>query len=205
MKQVVIAILILFSSIFSYAQSDDSDVEKKVQFGFNLGVNYANLHSKKALPTNMEISNGPGFRLGLLSSIKFNDVISLWTKGELAFNQSKVLFSDLDNSTFYKVMPISLEFAPHLVFTKKNGNLNPFVFIGPSIKLPVEERVPNTSIFPTGKDFAVDFGIGLNKALPYFNFAPELRYSYGLLNINKHPAIQTLNFHSISLIFNFIG
>ena len=102
-------------------------------------------------------------------------------------------------------MPISLEFAPHLVFTKKNDNLNPYVFIGPSIKLPVEERLPNTSLSPTGKDFAVDFGIGLNKALPCFNFAPELRYSFGLININKHPAIQTLNFHSISLIFNFIG
>lgn len=205
MKKVSFAALFIIISIFSYAQSDDSDAEKKVQFGFNFGVNYANLYSKKALPINMEISNGPNFRLGLLSSIKFNDVISLWTKGELAFNQSKVLFSDLDNSTFYKVMPISLEFAPHLVFTKNNGNLNPFVFIGPSIKLPVEGRVANTSLYPTGKDFAVDFGIGLNKVLPYFNFAPELRYSFGLLNINKHPAIETLNFHSISLIFNFIG
>ena len=77
MKKVVIAALFIFSSIFSYAQSDDSDPEKKVLFGFNLGVNYANLHSKKALPTNMEVSNGSGFRLGLSSSIKFNDVISL--------------------------------------------------------------------------------------------------------------------------------
>lgn len=205
MKKVSFAALLIIISIFSYAQSDDSDAKKKVQFGFNLGVNYANLYSKKALPTNMEVSNGPSFRLGLLSSIKFNDVISLWTKGELAFNQSKVLFSDLDNSTFYKVMPISLEFAPHLVFSKNNGNLNPFVFIGPSIKLPVEERMPSTSLYLTGKDFAVDFGIGLNKVLPYFNFAPELRYSFGLLNISKHPAIETLNFHSISLIFNFIG
>lgn len=67
----------------------------------------------------MEVSNGSGFRLGLLSSIKFNDVISLWTKAELAFNQSKVFFSDLDNSTFYKVMPISLEFLSHQSLPKR--------------------------------------------------------------------------------------
>ena len=48
-----------------------------------------------------------------------------------------------------------------------------------------------------------DFGIGFENRIRRFVFAPELRYSLGLLNISENPSLQGLHFNKISLVFNF--
>jgi len=52
-------------------------------------------------------------------------------------------------------------------------------------------------------DFAIDFGIGFESSVKRFVFAPEIRFSYGLLNINENPVFQTLRYNNLSLILNF--
>ena len=206
MKNVVFAIVLLFCSSTVFSQSSDSDNEKRLKYGFNLGLNYSNLLDDDKLPENASLTNNFGFRLGILADYSVSELFHISPKAELSFNNSKVSFTRIDGSeTDYKVMPVSLEFMTHFLFKDKKDKLSPYFYVGPNVKIPLSIEDDNTTEFATGHDFAIDFAIGVDKSLAHFNFAPELRYSLGLLDVNQHPGIQTLNFHNISLVFNFLG
>ena len=66
MKSVVLLVAILFVFILGFSQVESNDKGCKMKFGFNLGVNYPNLQLKEASPSSAKISNGIGFRLGVL-------------------------------------------------------------------------------------------------------------------------------------------
>lgn len=188
-----------------FGQSEISD-NNRVKLGFNLGINQSNSQDNQMLPSNATLSNNLGFRLGVLADFPINKFLSISPKTELSFNNSKVNFTNIDGSnTEYEIMPISLDLMAHFVFKKQNEKWSPYFFLGPNFKIPVSEKSDNPTSFSTNSDFAIDFGIGLNRAFTHFHLAPELRYSYGLLNVNQNPSIQQLNFHNISLVFNILG
>lgn len=91
----------------------------------------------------------------------------------------------------------------HFAYKIGKGKVVPYFFAGPNLKIPISKRPYSASEYYTNSDFAIDVGIGLENIAKYFSFAPELKYSMGLLNINQNPALQNLNFHYISLLLNF--
>ncbi len=205
MKKVVFVSVLFVTALTAFSQSGGTPSEKRMRYGFNLGVNYSNLLADDALPGNATLSNNLGFRLGLLADYQISKSVSISPKAELSFNNSKVNFTYEDGSQpVYKVLPVSLDFMTHFIFKKNNEQLSPYFFIGPNVKVPVSKRTDDSTTFSTNADFAIDFGIGLDKAFTNFHILPELRYSFGLLNINQHPSLQTLNFHNIALVFNFL-
>lgn len=206
MKKVVFVLGLLASSFTLFSQSEVSVAEKRMKYGFNLGLNYSNLLAKEMLPGNASLSNDLGFRLGVLADYQISNFLSISPKAEISFNNSSVKFTNIDGTTTeYEVMPISLDFMAHLVFKKNYEKLSPYFFFGPNIKIPVSNKVDDPTTFSTNSDFAIDFGIGLDKSFANFDFSPELRYSFGLLNVNQHPFIRALNFHAISLVLNLRG
>ena len=206
MKKVVFVSILLISFFNAFSQVDNKVDIKRMKYGFNLGLNYPNLLDDNKLPDNASISNNIGFRLGIIADYKISEILSFSPKAELSLNSSKVIFSNSDDSqTEYDIMPISMEFMAFAVFKNNNKKYNLYFFIGPDIKIPISEKPASSTTFSTNSDIAIDFGIGIDKAFTYFNFAPELRYSFGLRNINENPALQSLYFHNISLLFNFIG
>lgn len=203
MKKVVF-VLCLFCSFTVFSQSDNTINEKRLKCGFNLGLNHTNILDKGMLPNNASLSNDLGIRLGLLADFKVSNFLSISPKAEMSFNKGRINFTNIDGSqTRYEIMPISIDFMAHFIFKKQNEKMSPFIFFGPNVKVPISKKTDNSTVYSTNSDFAIDFGVGLDNSFTYFNFSPELRYSFGLLNVNQHPAIQTLNFHSISLVFNF--
>ena len=205
MKKVIFVTGLLISSLTVFSQSE-STVDKRMKYGFNLGINYSNLLDNEMLSSNASLSNNLGFRLGILADYKISKFLSISPKSEMSFNNGVINFNNIDGSqTEYEIMPISLDFMAHFIFKKNNVKLSPYFFFGPNVKIPVSKKNDNSTTYSTSSDFAIDFGIGLDKPFTHFNFSPELRYSFGLLNINQHPSIQSLNFHNISLVFNFLG
>jgi len=204
MKKVIFVSVLLLHSLVIFSQSENVDNKKRMKYGFNIGLNHSNLIDNNTLSTNASISNNMGFRLGILADYRISKILFLSPKAELSFNNSKVEFSSsVGSQTEYQVMPVSLDLMAHLVFKKDNEKLSPYFLVGPNVKIPVSKKNYNSSTFSTNSDFAIDFGFGVDNALSYFNFSPELRSSFGLFNINQHPSIQSLNFHNISLVFNF--
>jgi len=204
MKNAVLLTSMLLWSVIVFSQSESDKDDHKFRFGFNLGANYSNLQSKETLPNNAKISNDVGFSLGIFMDYSISENFIISPKSELSFYNSSVEFINSDNSnSTYEIFPISMNFMTHFVYKIGNSKVVPYFFSGPNLKIPIYKKLDSTSEFYTNPDFAIDFGIGLENRTKYFIFAPELKYSFGLLNVNKNPTLQTLNFHNISLILNF--
>lgn len=192
-----VAILMMFLTTLVYSQD-----AKRINFGFNLGVNYSNLVGLSQ-SENASSVNKAGLRLGVLADIKLAKFLYVSPKAELSFNDSRV---DFYNSSFedYQIYSTTLDFMSHFIFKKKNDKLSPYIFVGPNVKMPISSDGSSTTVYKGNNDFAIDFGIGLEKNLKFFNFAPELRYSMGLRNVNSNPMLEEeVNFHNISLVLNF--
>jgi hypothetical protein len=206
MKKVVLLIGLIYYYANVFSQTESTFKEKKMKYGFNVGVNYPNVLDRGGLPDNASKSNNVGFQLGVLAEYKVFKLFSISPKAELSFNNGKINFINVDGTqSRYRVMPISLDFMAHFIFKDQKEKLSPYFYFGPNIKIPISKKSDNSAVYSTKPDFAIDFGIGIDKAFAHFNFSPELRYSIGLLNINRNPSIQSLYFHKISLIFNLMG
>ena len=206
MKKVVFVLVCLVGCYNLWSQEEVATVDKPSKYGFNFGINYSNLMHKGMLPSNAAIKNDWGFRMGILADYKISELFSISPKVELSLNNSAVNFSHENNSRYkYKVMPVSVDLMSHFVFKDHKKKFSPYFLFGPNLKIPISKQNMYEIDFSTRTDFALDFGIGINKKFTHFNFAPELRYSLGLLDVNLHPAIQTLKFHNITLVFNLLG
>lgn len=201
MKKVVLLALMLCLSSIVFSQSESSKTDVKTRFGFNLGTNYSILLGKEILPSYASISNGVGASLGLFMDYSITKRFLFSPKIELAYNNSRIEFSDENDD--YKIFPLSLDIMTHMKYKVGDRKLTPYILAGPNFKVPLFNNPKNGSEFDNNPDFAIDFGIGFDAQKKYFVLAPELRYSIGLLNVNQHPFLQSLNFNKISLILNF--
>lgn len=90
------------------------------------------------------------------------------------------------------------------------GGLKPGIDLGSGKNNPEN---PDEELIQVKKyDLAVEYGVGLDIFYPYFKFAPELRFSHGLLNVQQPTddeyqrysrSIQRLSTNNISLILFF--
>ena len=204
MKKVILVLGFVAGSLNLFAQSESATADKRLKLGFNVGTNYSNVYTQEDLPANADLSNNIGLRLGILADYKLLNFLSVAPKVEMSFNNGRVQFSDPAQNE-YKIMPIGVDFITHFIFKKENERLSPYLLIGPNFRLPITKKIDNPTVYPTSHDFAIDVGIGLEKPFTHFSISPEVRYSYGLLDVNQHPGIQSLRFHNISLVLNFVG
>ena len=208
MKKAILFFLLLSISTISFAQKAKSLSDKKMTYGINIGASHFYLSSKDPfLNTNQVIiSNGSGFRLGIIANYQISKICSISPKAELAINESGVRFTDENGAVVrYGIAPISVDLMAHLVFKKGEGKFKPYFYLGPDFKIPLASGEIDATIYPQKTDFSVDFGIGLEKAFTRFNFIPELRYSYGSFDLEYYKETKRMSIHSLSLLFSFSG
>ena len=204
MKKVILSVAIVLWSIFSFAQKDQENNIVKKRYGFNVGANYTFLTVKDGLPDNALIYNAAGYQFGFFMDYHLKKNIFISPKIEASINKGRVDFTKNDSSVSkYEIAPLSLNLVAHLVYKIPMNKISPYILFGPTLKIPIriKENIPTN--FNSKTNLSIDIGVGLDTKAKYFVFAPEVRYSYGLLNINEHPAIKSLYAHQISLILNF--
>jgi hypothetical protein len=202
MRKIVLTAITLL--LFSRAVCQDQDSIPKIMFGFNLGLNYSNTQIKNVDPAGQS-TNSIGYRMGVLMDWRFTNHLSLSPKAELSFNNSKVtVLKSPDEKNIYQVYPVLMELAIHANYKINNNRTIPYILFGPSCKVPLtgDKKVRYAT---ERSDLALDFGVGLDRKLTYFNIAPELRYSFGLTNLSGINAVDRLYYHSIVLVLNFKG
>jgi hypothetical protein len=198
---------ILFFGKQLAAQVEETLELKKLMIGFNIGFNYSNLFVLGE-PVG-QTHNGAGFRLGLMVCEEVNDRLSLSPKAELNFNGGNIVYSSPGNlQTTYEIYPINVDLMLHMNHKLRKGKFGAYLLAGPNIRLPVKNKEfifgnINRSTYGNNPDIAIDLGFGFEKLQKYFCLAPELRYSIGLLNVNKDPALDHVYFHNITLVLNF--
>jgi hypothetical protein len=206
MKKVVLVVSVVLLSMNSFTQETSENSNKPIKAGFVFGLNYSNLLTDNGLPSGAEVNNELGFRLGILAEFKLSKILFLSPKAELSMNNGGITQYHPDASVSkYDILPIGLEFMVPLLVKMPREKHKPYFFIGPKVKIPLTAQSTSTTIYSGRTDLAIDFGIGLDNTFSHFNFSPELRYSYGLLNVNRNPAFQSIYSHSVSLVFKFLG
>lgn len=210
MRKIALSSAVLILAATGFSQTETTN--KKLTFGFNMGTSYSNIRAKKTNDViNMKISNGAGFNLGIILNYKMTPKLSFAPKAELTFNDNKVLLSrnNGDNET-YQINPSTIDLCSHFTYVLSDTKLKPYIILGPSFKTPLitqKTSLDKETPLPTNKssNLTIDIGLGINKKLTYFDIAPEIRYSYGLVNLSGIQGLKNLNYHTISLIVNFKG
>jgi hypothetical protein len=205
MRILVVLVISLIIALPFYAQ-DSQKPGGNISYGFNLGVNvpFSEVEFTHFATGPTKFTNKYGFSLGLLMNYPINRTFCFFPKAELSFYNLDVEVKDgFTIGDEYSVYPVVMEIKPHIKIRYPGKQNLPYIFAGPNLFLPLGD---NDNSIPQKSTFALDFGIGFEKHFAFFNFAPELCYSYGLQNLaeNRDPkTISEIRFQSVSLLFNF--
>jgi len=205
MKKVVIAMLLFFTAIHITAQTREDNDFQKLMFGFNIGTNFSNLIVKSAAASSTKIHNGVGFNIGILMEEKITNQLSLIPKAEQWFNNCSLQNSASATSEEYSIFPVHTDLMLHIVYKNTKAKTKWYGLFGPNFKVPLNQQGVSNKTYNYKTDFALDFGLGTEENLAYFQLAPEIRYSVGLLNLGNGSTFNKVYFHTVCLVFNFKG
>ncbi|WP_242922693.1 porin family protein [Pontibacter liquoris] len=163
-----------------------------------------------------------GLYTGLVLNVRMAEYLDLRFVPGVGFYGRPIVFTNTQAEDVEDVQTISstmVELPLLLKYkAKRRGNFRMY-FVGglkPGIDLGNRKNnpeLPDEQLLQVNKfDLAVEYGVGLDIFYPYFKFAPELRFSQGLLNMHQplnddaqkySKSIDRLTNRNISLILFF--
>jgi len=224
-------LLLLFAGPMAFGQTKsyasihrpDSDL-KFVKYGFFLGFhqNTYNLQYSEAFATpeyddviSINAQKRPGFNLGFMLNLRLQDQFILRiVPVKIALYQYAVEYSMTDGTVdSQRVESTRLEpgvFAKYRSIRRGNTRMYVIGGITASIRSRKSDEDPNAIRLNERKfDLKLEIGIGADLYYKYFKFAPELRYSAGVLNALDGGSnfytngLQRVSTHVFSLYFHF--
>ncbi|WP_460977497.1 type IX secretion/gliding motility protein PorT/SprT [Spirosoma knui] len=159
--------------------------------------------------------NKPSFRVGFVVNAFLDDRFDLRLTPSVSLFSREVMY-DYPGGTSKKEVREStwLDF-PLLVKYKseRRNNTRMYLLAGGAFSIETNVRrkeQQGTSRLSTGTmDFAVEYGVGFEQFFEFFKFAPELRFSHGLVNLYRPTnnaagiGINKLTTHTVTLYLNF--
>lgn len=127
----------------------------------------------------------PGFQVGILGELRINTYLALRTTPTLYFGQKRVVFHEQTSkrdstqnikSTLISI-PIDIKITP-----PRFNNYRPYFLAGISPTIDLTNK-KNQAIRVTPFDLYLELGMGCDIYLPFFKLIPELKFSFGLLDI----------------------
>lgn len=187
---------------------DNKFSKKNYYFGITLGFNTSRYRIEKHqdLINNDSVMTtnalyGPGFNLGIVANIKLGKQFDFrFLLPTLSFADRRVEYQ-MTNSTVVekKIESVFLEFPVH--FRYKSKPYKDFrVFAVAGLKYSVDlasnsrSRKADDLLKLTQHDLVVEFGVGFQVFFPYFILSPEIKFSYGVLDL--HARDENLSFSS---------
>jgi len=201
--QTLLLFLIIGCSAFAQSRQKITNLNnydyQKIHFGFTIGIRQQVLVNDfvKDFIVDDEIlkveSRGDyGFNVGIVSDLRLNKYFNMRFIPSLTFTNRNLYYtfspgSDQAREVRKSVESALLELPLHLKFRgDRINNSRPFVFAGVKYitDMASEKNVESQKIFKLNRaDLALEIGVGCDFYLPFFKFAPQLKYSYGLNNL----------------------
>ncbi|PRY22921.1 putative protein-translocating porin PorT [Spirosoma oryzae] len=221
--------LLLFASLGAQAQGSYKYVvkhlehydDKEIHYGFFFAMpvsRFSVRHSPEFLTADsayrIQSPNRPNFRVGFVVNAFLNDRFDLRTTPSVSLMSREVQYA-YPNSTRTEVRESTwLDFPVLLKYKSERRNNSRMYFLaGGSFSVETNVRrkeTQGTSRLSTGTmDLAVEYGVGFEQFFEFFKFAPEIRFSHGLINLYRPTnnaagiGINRLTTHSVSLYLNF--
>ncbi|BDS11965.1 type IX secretion/gliding motility protein PorT/SprT [Aureispira anguillae] len=211
-KIIGVALLCFFAPLVSNAQKgsfnyDNKFSKKSYYFGITLGFNASGYRIEKhPMLVNsdsvMTVNSvyGPGFNLGIVANIKLGKHFDFrFLLPTLSFADRKIQYLMTNNTLVEKKMEsVFLEFPVH--FRYKSKPYKDFrVFVVGGLKYSVDlasnsrSRKAEDLLKLQQHDLAIEFGVGFQVFFPYFILSPEIKFSYGVMDIHARDEVLTFS------------
>ena len=174
---------------------------KKLHFGFTLGINELNFNIKKNSNTLYNdtlltlLSNSQkGFNLGIVSNLrigKFTDLrfIPTLVFGERNLNYGFIDSNGVNDERIKKIESTLIDFPLYIKYkSERYNNFRTYILAGIkySIDVASQDKINDEGqeiVKLKKNDLMGEIGFGLDFYLEYFKFSPQIKLSYGILNI----------------------
>lgn len=166
--------------------------QKWFHLGFHVGIHAQDLLlTNTGANTNGEIwfaeipSYSPGFSVGVIGDLYLNPYFNLRFIPTINFGDKKIVFREQYSEEEYKTSVRSsyLSFPLTVKYSAlRLNNYRPYLTGGIYGAFDLGRKKGNPVLLK-GTDFGLEFGIGCDIYLPFFKLCPELKFSFGLVDL----------------------
>lgn len=187
---------------------------KRLHFGFTLGINDLNFNMQKNSNTitndtlkTLHSKSQKGFNLGIVSNLRIGKYTDLRFVPTLVFGERHLYYGFIDEEQkddmrIKRIESTLIDFPIYIKYkSARYNNFRTYVIGGLkySIDIASQDKIDDKGqeiVKLKKNDLMGEVGFGLDFYLEYFKFSPQIKLSYGLLNLlSKDESIynQSLN------------
>ena len=218
-----IILLVLLAINASYGQRNKKPQNlarydfQKLHFGFTLGMNELNFNIQKNSNTitndtllSLLSRSQKGFNLGIVSNLRLGKYTDLRFIPTLVFGERHLYYGFIDNNQendnkIKRIESTLIDFPVCIKYkSARYNNFRTYVLAGIKYSLDIasqdEINDDGQEIVKLKKnDLMGEVGFGLDCYLQYFKFSPQIKLSYGILNLlSKDETIYTKSINRLS-------
>tara|TARA_B110000459_G_scaffold15179_1_gene14787 strand:- start:132 stop:845 length:714 start_codon:yes stop_codon:yes gene_type:complete len=174
---------------------------KKLHFGFTLGINELNFNIKKNSNTLYNdtlltlLSNSQkGFNLGIVTNLRIGKFTDLRFIPTLVFGERNLNYGFIDSNgkideRVKRIESTLIDFPIYIKYkSARYNNFRTYVLGGIKYSLDVasQDKINDEGqeiVKLKKNDLMGEIGLGLDFYLEYFKFSPQIKLSYGILNL----------------------
>ena len=190
---------------------------KKLHFGFTLGLNDLNFNINKNSSTlnndtllTLLSNSQKGFNLGIVSNLRIGKYTDLRFIPTLVFGERHLNFGFIDSNgvsdeQIKRIESTLIDFPVYIKYkSERYNNFRTYVLGGIKYSLDIASQ---DKIDDEGKeivklkknDLMGEIGFGIDFYLEYFKFSPQIKLSYGILNLlSKDETVYTKSINRLS-------
>lgn len=206
-----------FSQKYKKSQNLSRYDFQKIHFGFTLGINELNFNVQKNSNTitndtlkTIYTKSLKGFNLGIVSNLRLGKYLDLRFVPALIFGERHLTYGFLDslsvnNEEVKKIESTMLDFPIYIKYkSERYNNFRTYVLGGVkySLDLASQDEIDDEGqeiVKLQKNDFMGEIGFGIDFYLEYFKFSPQIKISYGLLNLlTKDKSVYTESINNLS-------
>ena len=202
--------------------------DKSIRYGFlfaapvtRFNIKYNSGYAQPASATGdstyqLYSPNQVGFRVGFIMNailsehwdVRLTPAVSIYSRSVEYRYTGGTSKSELRESTWVE-LPLLFKYK-----SKRRMNSRMYMVGGASVGMETNVRkrevTGSSRLLTKNTDLAVEYGIGFEQFFEFFKFAPELRFSHGLVNLyqpvqnaNFNRGLQRLTTHTVTLYLTF--
>ncbi|MFC5410374.1 outer membrane beta-barrel protein [Larkinella bovis] len=197
--------------------------DRTIRYGFlfaapvtRFNIKYSDAYVSRDSAHQLYSPNKVGFRVGFIMNtilsehfdVRVTPAVSLYSRSIESKYPGGISKSEVRESTWME-LPVLLKYK-----SKRRMNSRMYVIGGGSFGIETNVRrrevAGSSKLLTKNRDLSVEYGIGFEQFFEFFKFAPEIRFSHGLVNLfepvqgnTANIGIQKLRTHTVTLYLNF--
>ena len=190
---------------------------KKLHFGFTLGLNDLNFNINKNSSTlnndtllTLLSNSQKGFNLGIVSNLRIGKYTDLRFIPTLVFGERHLNFGFIDSNgvsdeQIKKIESTLIDFPVYIKYkSERYNNFRTYVLGGIKYSLDIasQDKIDDEGqeiVKLKKNDLMGEIGFGIDFYLEYFKFSPQIKLSYGILNLlSKDVTVYTKSINHLS-------